>query len=203
VREQIQTTLDYWRVPGAVVAFVSNDTEGVEVFGIKDVEGNAMDADVSKGAARRTPHRARRTARAVADEQTYLSIGSNSKWVTALALATMEVWGNVTLPDGDAFTLDARIKDIWPEFKMQDANATENATVADFLSESAGTAHVRPFRLCAPADSQPCAPVSRATTSPSAAPILPSTRCGTLVSSTRPCPSRPRSSSTLPSTSTP
>ena len=48
----------------------------------------------------------------------------------------MEASGNYTLPNGDKLTCDAKWKDIYPDFKMVDQNATEQATLANFMSTS-------------------------------------------------------------------
>jgi hypothetical protein len=42
----------------------------------------------------------------------------------------------VNLASGQVFSLESKMKDIYPEFNMHDPNATEMATVADFMSES-------------------------------------------------------------------
>ena len=49
IKADVQAMLDYFNIPGAVVAVVSPDeaVNGVEVFGVKDAEGNKMTADVS------------------------------------------------------------------------------------------------------------------------------------------------------------
>ena len=48
LKAEVQAIFDYFAIPGAVVAVVSPDeaVNGVEVFGIKDGEGNNMTADV-------------------------------------------------------------------------------------------------------------------------------------------------------------
>lgn len=50
LRSALDQQLEYWRVPGAVIAVYApeRDMEGVEVFGIKDHEGTPMDGDVSR-----------------------------------------------------------------------------------------------------------------------------------------------------------
>ena len=48
----------------------------------------------------------------------------------------MEASGNYTLPNGGKFATDAKWKDVYPDFKMVDQNATEQATLANFMSES-------------------------------------------------------------------
>jgi hypothetical protein len=49
IMADVQSMFDYFGTTGAVIAIVSPDdfVNGVEVFGIKDVEGNNMTADVS------------------------------------------------------------------------------------------------------------------------------------------------------------
>lgn len=50
LRASLQQQLDFWRIPGAVIAVYAPDAgyEGVEVFGKKDFEGNDMDGDVGQ-----------------------------------------------------------------------------------------------------------------------------------------------------------
>jgi S1-C subfamily serine protease len=47
----------------------------------------------------------------------------------------MQAWDNLTLSNGEKFTVDSRWKDIYPDFAMVDPNGTEQATVANFMSK--------------------------------------------------------------------
>ncbi|PWN42985.1 beta-lactamase/transpeptidase-like protein [Ceraceosorus guamensis] len=115
-RAFVQSVLDHFNVPGAAMAIVTPAGSGIEYFGVKDLEGNPI------------------------TESTYYAIASNSKWVTALAIATFESWKNVTVPStGQLFSFETRLKDIFlDDWNMQDAAATEQATVADLLTMRTG-----------------------------------------------------------------
>src|SRR5262245_60696420 len=108
--EYVRTALAQWKVPGASVAIVRNDsviyTKG---YGVREVGKSPS-----------------------VDERTIFAIGSSSKSFTAATVAM--------LADSGKVSLDAPASTYLPNFQLYDAYATKEITVRDLLSHRSGLA---------------------------------------------------------------
>jgi len=108
--DYVRTALVTWKVPGASVAIVRNDsviyTKG---YGLREVGKNAT-----------------------VDERTIFAIGSSSKAFTSATVAM--------LVDSGKVSLDAPASTYLPNFQLYDPYATKEITVRDLLSHRSGLA---------------------------------------------------------------
>lgn len=68
------------------------------------------------------------------DPDSLFCIASNSKLFTALSVFKM-IEDNVTLPSGEPLSLATKVKDVLPDWKIQDEYASEHADIADLMCE--------------------------------------------------------------------
>ncbi|ORX36709.1 beta-lactamase/transpeptidase-like protein [Kockovaella imperatae] len=108
--EKISKSMD---IPGFTVAITSPKGDEIWCFGRRDIQGTPV------------------------DPTTYFGLASNSKLISGVTLVSLMEQGFV-LENGERFSLNSRIKDVDPTFKMVNQTATEEATVYDFLSHYSG-----------------------------------------------------------------
>ncbi|KAL1406255.1 hypothetical protein Q8F55_007950 [Vanrija albida] len=110
----------HWGVPGFSVAVVAGPEytgggwrEELRGFGVANAAGTPV------------------------DEDTLFAIASNSKHTTALCVGLLIERG-VRLPSGEKLDWSTKIKDILPEWRLQDTYASEHADITDLLSMRTG-----------------------------------------------------------------
>ena len=111
----VAKALDTWQIPGASVCVIKDGkVVAMKGYGFTEMNGSSK-----------------------VDENTLFMIGSNSKAFTATALAMLEA-ANPATGKEKKFTLDDKVQQWLPDFKLYDPWVTKEANIRDLLCHRLG-----------------------------------------------------------------
>lgn len=137
----IDSVRQRWGVPGMAVAVVTsprfkhNHLKDSDADQIHDAQEGSYGKNEKRGKVQLLNFGTATNAGAPVDSDSLFCIASNSKLFTALSVLKM-IDDGVSLPNGERLSLASKIKDVLPEWGLEDEYASDVVDVADLMCES-------------------------------------------------------------------